>query len=393
MNSATTAWRAQIAWGVLLAIAAGWAVSVDVQNNYEYGRNISEQAARGLVLAALLVAILPGAASFHRWTPIMRGATGICLGLTIWAAAMNYGNGGGAIISAAMLAKHDYTSAKADETRARQTLASIKEEGQVDELAALLKKASEATKKAKEEQVKQCKFYWMDDCTKAKEAEAKVEAAETALMSRLSAAKSRDKADVDLKVATSKLAELGAKPDAGKGVEANMVTTLIAKQLGADDSSVMRWAIFAVEAALIVAMQAAALLFGYAVELIGDGWKARPRREQKPGKAKKPVPAGKPTGGTQAPLPANVVPLDAHRHSVKAWLDGATVAGGMLRGGEALKAYKRFAGRMAKDVTGAELRSIMEALLPGAVEPRNSGFVVRGLQLRTAPAAFQSAVM
>ena len=92
----------------------------------------------------------------------------------------------------------------------------------------------------------------------------------------------------------------------------------------------MRWAIFAVEAALIVAMQAAALLFGYAVELIGEGWKARPRSQGAAGKPKKPGPAAKPTGGTQAPLPSNVVPLDAHRHSVKAWLDGSTVAGGMF---------------------------------------------------------------
>ena len=391
MDSTPKGWRAQIAWGVLLAIAAGWAVSVDVENNYTFGKTISEQAARGLVLAALLVAILPGAASFNRWTPIMRGATGICLGLTIWAAAMNYGNGGGAIISAAMLAKDDYTSAKADETRARSTLASIKEEGQVDELAALLKKASTTTAKAKEEKTKQCKFYWLDDCAKAKEFEAKAEAEEAALMGRLSKAKTRDKADADLKTATARLADLGKKPDSAK-VEANMITALIAKQLGAEDSSVMRWAIFAVEAALIVAMQAAALLFGYAVELIGEGWKARPRTQDKPGKDRKAPPAGKPAGGTQAPLPANVVSLDAHRHSVKAWLDGATVAGGELRGGEALKAYKRWAGQMAKGMTGPELRTIMEALLPGAVEPRNSGYVVRGLQLRTAAALERAAL-
>ncbi len=394
MNSATTGWRAQICWGVLLAIAAGWAVSVDVQNNYTFGLTISDQAARGLVLAALLVAVLPGAASFRGWTPIMRLATGVCLGLTIWAAAMNYGNGGGAVISAAKLAKDDYTSAKADETRARQTLANINEDGQVDELAGLLKKASEDAKKLKADNIKErkCQFYWMEDCTKSKAAEAKLEDAEKALMTRLSAAKARDKADADLKAATSKLAELGAKPDAGKGVEANMVTALIAKQLGSEDTSVMRWAIFAVEAALIVAMQAAALLFGYAATLIGEGWKARPRREEKPVKAKKPAPAAKPTGGTQAPLPANVVLLDAHRHSVKAWLDGATVAGGELRGGEALKKYKAFAGRMAANMTAQELRSIMEALLPGAVEPRNSGYVLRGIQLRTAAAQERAAL-
>jgi hypothetical protein len=110
------------------------------------------------------------------------------------------------------------------------------------------------------------------------------------------------------------------------------------------------------------------------MRLLGEGWKARPRRNAAAARARK--------AGTQAPLPPNVLPLNAHRHSVKAWIDAATVNGGVLRGGDALKAYKRFAGRMAATMTGSELRSILEAIFPGAVEPRNSGYVVRGVQLR-----------
>ncbi len=381
MNATPKGWRAQIAWGALLAIAAGWAVSVDVQNNYEYGRTISEQAARGLVLAALLVAILPGAASFHRWTPVMRGATAICLGLTIWAAAMNYGNGGGAIISAATLAKDAYTSADAAKKRAEAELNANKRHGQVDKLKSDLDEAKRKRTKECGKTDQWSMIYACQDAITAQSLAAKL----------LSETEIYNAAEAALKEAEAKLADLGKKPDGAK-VEANMITALIAGQLGKDDTAVMRWAIFAVEAALILAMQAAALLFGYAVELIGEGWKARPRREQKPGKDRKAPPTHKPAGGTQAPLPANVVSLDAHRHSVKAWLDGATVAGGELRGGEALKAYKRWAGQMAKGMTGPELRTIMEALLPGAVEPRNSGYVVRGLQLRTAAALERAAL-
>ncbi len=106
---------------------------------------ISDQAARGLVLAALLVAILPGAASFRRWTPIMRGATAVCLALTIWAAAMNYGNGGGAIISAATLAKDAYTSADAAKKRAEAEMNANKRHGQVDKLKSDVEEAEEKT--------------------------------------------------------------------------------------------------------------------------------------------------------------------------------------------------------------------------------------------------------
>jgi hypothetical protein len=38
---------------------------------------------------------------------------------------------------------------------------------------------------------------------------------------------------------------------------------------------------------------------------------------------------------------SNVVHLDAAKHSVKSWLDKATIAGGEMPGGEALKAYKQ----------------------------------------------------
>jgi hypothetical protein len=48
---------------------------------------------------------------------------------------------------------------------------------------------------------------------------------------------------------------------------------------------------------------------------------------------------------------------------VKSWLDKATTAGGEMRGGEALKTYKRYAGRMAKEMKGSELQALLAEIL------------------------------
>ncbi len=74
--------------------------------------------------------------------------------------------------------------------------------------------------------------------------------------------------------------------------------------------------------------------------------KGRPKRADKASTAF--IGTVPPQGSTKAPLAANVVQLEARRHSVKAWLDGTTVAGGEIRGGDALKAYKRWADSVAK---------------------------------------------
>jgi hypothetical protein len=75
--------------------------------------------------------------------------------------------------------------------------------------------------------------------------------------------------------------------------------------------------------------------------------------------------------------------LDAARHNVKSWLDKATVTGGEMLGGQALKSYKRFAGRMASNMTGAELRDILTEILgEEAVIQRTSGYIVQGVTLK-----------
>lgn len=93
------------------------------------------------------------------------------------------------------------------------------------------------------------------------------------------------------------------------------------------------------------------------------------------------------------PIGAKVVALDAAKHNVKAWLDAATVAGGQLRGGDALKSYKRWPERLAKDIDSAQLRRILSGILGAErIISRTSGYVIQGLQLRAAlPARAQSA--
>jgi anti-anti-sigma regulatory factor len=96
--------------------------------------------------------------------------------------------------------------------------------------------------------------------------------------------------------------------------------------------------------------------------------------------------------GKSAPAPRRAAPavtrFDRASHSVKVWLDGATVPGGELRGGDALKSYRRWAEKMGQDVSSAEFRKHLAAILgSGRIAPRTSGYIVRGIQLRAAQEA------
>jgi anti-anti-sigma regulatory factor len=98
--------------------------------------------------------------------------------------------------------------------------------------------------------------------------------------------------------------------------------------------------------------------------------------------AKKSPAEGGPGGAAKRAIP--VVPrFDRASHSVKVWLDGATAQGGELRGGDALKSYRRWARKIGQDVDPADFRKHLAAILgPGRIMPRTSGYIVRGLQLR-----------
>jgi anti-anti-sigma regulatory factor len=78
-----------------------------------------------------------------------------------------------------------------------------------------------------------------------------------------------------------------------------------------------------------------------------------------------------------------VTRFDRASHSVKVWLDSATVPGGELRGGDALKSYRRWAEKLGQDVNSAEFRKHLAAILGSdRIVPRTSGYIVRGIQLR-----------
>ncbi len=100
-----------------------------------------------------------------------------------------------------------------------------------------------------------------------------------------------------------------------------------------------------------------------------------PRREVPPA-----FPVALRDGGSKGISEA--APLDTARRSVTAWLDASAIAGAGIRGGEALKSYKRYAVSLAAEFDAAKLRRILTLIL-GAdrVVSRTSGYVVKGLQL------------
>jgi hypothetical protein len=334
------------------------AVRVDVLNNWEYGSTVSSELAMILVLAALGVVALPTAASVLGWSKHTKLTTIVCVMLTVWSAVNAYSTKQGAAILQAQSSQEKYESAKADEKLARDTLKQIKEVAEVGELGKL--QAIASTEKAKA-----CRKPSSDECTSAK-------VDEKLLTTRLSEAKARDKA-------LSILAE--AKDEAKAGpAEASMVATVIAGQIGADPAGVARYIALVLTGLGIAVTQMVALLGGQAASLIGGALQIR-QGASKPVKKAKPQGTSPTDGGTK--LGANVVPM----HSVKAWLDKSTAAGGEIRGGDALKAYKRWAGHAAKDMTSAELRNILTGILgDNVVQQRTSGYVVIGLQIKASKA-------
>jgi hypothetical protein len=351
-------WRVQLCTGSALALMATSAVRVDVLNNLEYGLTVSSELATILVLSAIGVVALPTAASILGWSRHLKLTTVVCVALTVWSAVNAYSSKQGAAILAVQSGQEKYMSAKADEKMARETLKQIKELGEVGELGKLQALASM-------EKAKACRKPKSDACKLA-------EADEKLLTARLSDAKARDKAQAIL-------AE--AKDEAKAGpAEASMVATVVAEKIGADTSSVARIIALALTGLGIAVTQMVALLGGQAASLIAGSLQTRSKTTKAPAKAKPQRPTN---GGTKRPAPSNAVHLDAAKHSVKSWLDKATVTGGEMRGGEALKAYKRYAGRMAKDMKGSELQALLTEILgQGAVIQRTSGYIVQGVALK-----------
>ncbi len=357
MKNSPMGWRVQLtlgAIGVMLAIAAG---VFDLINNVTFGIAISPVLAGVMVLAAVGVIYIPAAAAARGWTKLYLAGIVIALGMTTYAGYNAYSSGQQTNTLAAQTVQANYKKAEEKRNRALEVLNSVKVTGTAKELGILAAKADANLAEADATSKRDCKKPRSEVCKIATEAKKQADAEAKRAHERLSQAEARDEAKADL-------AEAEAKAASGQAIvhEENRVMELLALAL----------------------TQIMALIGGEAMTLIGAGWNARPVRAPK---TKKTAAPDHPKGGKPQPLPANVVPLDAHKHSVKAWLDGATQGGGDLRGGDALKSYKRWAGRMAQNMTAGELRAILTGLLGEAVEGRTSGYVVRGISLRIGTAA------
>lgn len=358
-NTNTLGWKLQLCTGAALAAMSVAAVRVDILNNYEYGVTVSNELATVLVLAAFGVVAIPTAASILGWSKNFRITTAMCVALTVWSAINAYSAKQGADILAAQSTQDRYQHAQGDEKLARQTLASIKEVGNVEELGKIQKTLTANMDRA-------CKHPRSDACKLAQSADREITL-------RVSDAKTREKAEETL----SK-----AKEEAKVGpAEASMVATVISSYTQYDASQVARLIALSLTGLGIMVTQLVALMGGQAASLIASGLRNRPSKLAKVGRKNKPV---APTdGGSRQTAPSNVIKLDAAKHSVQAWINKSTTPGASMRGGDALKAYKRYAGRMAKDMTAAELKSVLgEILGHDAIIQKTSGFSVHGIELK-----------
>ncbi len=356
MNDNTLGWRAQIIMGVAMALALSTAVRVDYINNVAYGASISPEAATVLGMSAIMVAAIPAAAGVLGWCWLLRAGIAVFLTLTVWSAHIAYDSKQGETVRQSQTRQENYIKAKEKETRAKEVLKLVKETGSQDELGNLAAKADANLAEAETALPKVCKSRPdVERCKEPGEARKKADAEAKLAHERVSQAKARDKAEVDLAEAEQR----SATGPAQKREETPLLTWMF-----------------------ILATQIAALLGEKAMRLITGGWHARPQKTApKPKRTAAPVP---PTGGTREPLPANVVPL--RKHSVEAWLASAAAPGGELKGGEALKAYRRWPEADAQ-MTAGELRSILTRIYGDALEARTSGYVVHGVSLRTMAAS------
>jgi hypothetical protein len=379
-------WRVRLGIGLVLAAMAAFAVRVDILNNWAYGMTITPELASVMVLAAAGVAALPVAASITGWNPFLRATTLLFVALTIWAAANAYSAKQGANILAAEGAQQRYEDARKDAAAARdEAAAARKEAAAIGEQVS----ASGLTDMVKQAQTK------LDELSgRAKEigstyaANKKCQTAEAelaALTSRLGQAKSKEEALARADRADMKVRE--AKGEAKSGpAEASMLATVIAKAFGLNAADVARDIAITLTALSIIATQCAALLGGKAASLIAGALKIR-AKEVPAARKQKPRPEGRPPKARRKTVPkqrsgSNVIKLDTSRNSVERWLE-STNGDGEMRGGDALKAYKRSGGGR---LSAEEFQDILTDILgTDAIVKRSSGYIIRGGSLR-APA-------
>ncbi|MGA7328487.1 MAG: hypothetical protein WBX25_29355 [Rhodomicrobium sp.] len=384
-------WRVQLCTGVLLAGMALAAVYVDVRNNFSYGVTSSNELAFVMVLAALGVVAVPVTATILGWSRLLRALIWVCVILTVYSAINAYSAKQGLQILAAQGAQQTYEDAlkdadiaRAEAKKARAEADAITETASVEALTKLVndaqKKVDELTGHAKEMAI-ECARY-----KKCQTAEADLKTVtERKGKAESKAAALKRAAAADVKVEKAKVEARGGP------AEASMIATVIAGWFRADSSELARYIALILNVLSIILTQLCALLGGDAAQLIASAMKTRSALQAakpKPAAVKKPPkPQTPPTGKGKAPKPRlgnNVVKLDAARKSVERWLDTAG-KGGEMRGGDALKAYKREAGSAGANMSADKFQSLLvEILGADAVVRRASGYVIVGRSLRGA---------
>lgn len=388
-----TGWRVQLCTGVLLAGMALAAVYVDMRNNFSYG--VSSELAFVMVLAALGVVAVPVTATILGWSRLLRALICICVILTVYSALNAYSAKQGSHILAAQGAQKTYEDAlkdadiaRAEAKKARAEADAITETSSFEALTLLVngaqKNVDELTGHAKEMAI---------ECARYKKCQA-AEVELKALTERKGQAESKAAAIKRAAAAGAKVEKAKAEARGGPA-EANMIATIIAGWFRADSSNLARYLALILTLLGIAATQLFALLGGHAAQLIASAMKTRAAfqaAKPKPAAAKRPPkPQTPPPATRKTPKPrlsSNVIKLDAARKSVERWLN-STDKGGEMRGGDALKAYKRQAGSAGANMSADKFQSLLvEILGADAVVRRASGYVIVGRSIPPCTRAF-----
>ncbi len=311
------------------------------------------------VIAAFAVPAIPAVASKRGWCHLKRLAAAAAVAMTVYSAYSAYTAGQANTSLASQTVNLNYEMAKAKETRANEVLTRIKVEGSVKELGAMAAQADAKLADAGRAVEKACKKSGSDACMLAK-AEKKTADGEAKLAhERAGQAEARDKAEADLAAAQAeaKGGRIAERQESG-------VLTLLS----------------------IVLTQLVALLSGEAFAMIGAASAAHKAAGEaadaaKPRKPAAPAPKQRrhaTAAAGQRHAPANA---QAFGRSVAQDRDGARRRAEGWRGPQGLQALR---GRKQDH---GELRSILAQVYGDALTARNSGYVVKGVQLPTAAPA------
>lgn len=341
---------------VLIAVAAfAFAVAgevIDIRNSYWFGQtHISEEAAWMFGLASASLAFIPLVQLVPWGAAVSRTLWAAYIALMIFAGYCNYSaNAAHSEITANGPAnqRKEYLAATKKRDEANLAIASNNEGGKVSQLTAQVADASKTVGDVSKS-LAVCDTYPNGRrCMDARAAKADAQGKLDALRERLSRAEARDEAKATLAKAEAVI----AKGD-----------VVVPEHDGKMD--------------VLLAIVTLGMTF---FAKIGAGAIAYALASGRQGKPKARKTAGDDGTGGGVREGGNVVSM--HRWAAERMLAEATEDGNGIRGSAFHKAYVRTA---KLSITPADLRAVLETILPeGSIADRNSGWVIKGLRLKTA---------